>query len=420
MNRIALIWLVLQFAGLSVLAQQEGSSNQDDRLEVGDFAPDVEAESWITSDGDVARDKIPSLTELRGMVVVLYFWVSFHEGGEVFLPELNQLDANPALRTGVQIIGLTSGDRAAMEPQLQRNKVRFPVGISSKSAEDYRIESFPSFVIIDANGKIAQIGDSGQASSFAQTLNEVLTNVPPSRTHPEEAEKAVAKIEEARRRLRERDYKGAFEAARNASERATLGDPLKHEAYSLIDLIERIGYDQLTQVDSLLEQKKFSEAAVVLRTVAKDFRNLAPGKDAAKRTKAMEEENDAFKVATGDLAGEKAAGTLLTEGIADIRARRFGEGHAKLKKIVTDYSKTEAAEYAQPIIERLRANQDAWAYVSDHEGAIDSRQWLARAANLKSAGRIKEAKDLLLQVVTTYPNTVWAEQAKKELVDLPN
>lgn len=423
MRRGAILWLMAVLACGPAMAQEnqnDGLNTRDDKVEVGSYAPDVEAEVWINSDGDLPREKVPTLTELRGMVVVLYFWVSFHDGGEAALPELNQIDANTSLRTGVQIIGLSSGDRAAIEPQIKRNKVRFPVGLSSKTADDYKITRFPSIVIIDPNGRITQIADVSQAGSFSQTLFDTLNNVPPSRTHPEEAEKAVAKIDEARRLMRERDYQGAFQAARDASERATLGDPLKNEAYSFVDLIERIGYDQLALVDPLLDNKKYSEAAVILRTVAKQFRNLAPGRDAKRRTKELEENNDSFKAAVGDLASEKAAAELLHGGIADIRARRFGDGYTKLNKILTEYAKTEAAEYAKPIIDRLKANSDAWGLVSDDMSASDSQQWLAQGRAMKASRRYSEAKEYFSRVLTTYPGTTWAEQARQELVNLPS
>ena len=50
-------------------------------LEVGSYAPDVEAEEWLNAEDTLPVEKIPSLKELRGMVVVLFFWVFGKLGG---------------------------------------------------------------------------------------------------------------------------------------------------------------------------------------------------------------------------------------------------------------------------------------------------------------------------------------------------
>ncbi len=63
----ALIVAVGVMLGLSAVARAD--------LKPGTYAPDIEAKDWANTDGEPI-----SLAECRGMVVVLFFWVSVARG----------------------------------------------------------------------------------------------------------------------------------------------------------------------------------------------------------------------------------------------------------------------------------------------------------------------------------------------------
>ena len=62
------------FIAIALVGLIFGSSVRAD-LEEGKYAPDLEAKDWLnTEDGQPI-----SLSNLKGMTIVLYFWVSWHE-----------------------------------------------------------------------------------------------------------------------------------------------------------------------------------------------------------------------------------------------------------------------------------------------------------------------------------------------------
>ena len=64
-------------------------------IKVGTWAPDIEAKQWKNTDEPI------SLYECRGMVVVLFFWVTWHPGGEYIIPLMNLVSSEFGRQQGV-------------------------------------------------------------------------------------------------------------------------------------------------------------------------------------------------------------------------------------------------------------------------------------------------------------------------------
>jgi len=396
-----------------------GSDREKEVAPVGSYAPSIEAAEWLNVESE---DDIPSLVELRGMVVVLFFWVSWHEGGELFLPYANVISYTAFGRNAsVYLIGVTDAKRAAVQPQIEKAKVLFPVAVESKSAKEYGLDSGFGFVVIDAEGKIAFKGSgandlSGMVSAVEKTQEEK----PPFKTHPEEAKVCYRMLDEACDLIRAGKYPVAFLRARDVFRRSVLGDRLTSRSREVADLMEILGQDRFAQFEPLMEQKQFDRAAETLREVVRRFRRLECYREAKALYEKLEKENEAFKQAAERFKEEDAAARLYLEARDALKARRIGQCFERLNKIVTDYPRTEAAEYADAMLERMERNKDLWLLIGDHKARSECQQLLARARNLVSRGRYDEAEKILRQIIQDHPNTVWVEEAVEELKKLPH
>jgi len=234
---------------------RSGGRQNDEGLQVGDYAPSIEAKEWL----NVEREEdIPSLVELRGMVVVVFFWVSWHQGGEALLPIVNMLSYNPYGRTPtVYFIGVTDADRKVTQPLVEESKVFFPIAVESDAAKEYGFERGFGFVVVDPEGKIAFKGSGGgDISGTANAVRDLINEMPPTKTHPEEAKVCYRKLDEARDLVREEKYTRARNLAREAFLRSVLGDRLRSRAIELADLLEQLGYEQLAGFGPRMERKK--------------------------------------------------------------------------------------------------------------------------------------------------------------------
>jgi tetratricopeptide (TPR) repeat protein len=412
-------------AGFGVLLANVALAQRpdDEGLKVGDYAVAIEAgdnnRAWINVASD---DERPSMTELRGMVIVLFFWVSWHGGAEALLPYVNMFSYNPQIGRsgGVFTIGVTDADRKATQPLIDGAKIFFPVALESKAAEEYGFRNGFGFVVVGPDGKIIFKGTGGgDLGGMANAIIKAIQESPPTKTHPKEAAICYRRLDEARQEIRAGRYPRAYKDLRESLERSVLGDRLHSKTLEMGDLVEELGYDQLAAFQPLLEQKKYDQAAEMLRNVIRRFRGLDCYKDAKRLYEDLRKENEDFELAAARFDHEDAAARLYLGARDALRSRRIGDCYDKLNKVVTDYSDTEAAEYAEAMLARMKKIDSIWALVRDHQAAPECRPMLARARNLIGQGNLREAEELLRKIMRDCRDTIWAEEAKEELKNMP-
>ena len=387
-----------------------GSSVRAD-LEEGQYAPDLEAEDWLnTEDGQPI-----SLSNLKGMTIVLYFWVSWHEGGERFIPAVNQIE-NMAREHGVFTIGVTDADRSRIEDLIKEEHIFFPIALECKAAEEYEIRSFPHLVIIDAAGQIAYSGDG---KDIIQKLQEIIEETPVYRTHPREATRVRRLLDQARAAYRQEDYRLALIKARKAYNRALTGDKLKTECQEMIDLVEALGRDRLARAIQLIEEQDYTQGVTRLRDVIQHFRVLKVGKRARKRLESLREHNPEVKRTVELFDREAKAGRMLLTITELLWARSFGEAHESLETIVNDLSDTKLAAEARKILRRMKKNKTIMGYIYDYQARADCENWLAQAYTYRTNRDYRMARKMLRRIIDKYPDTIYREMAYQELGKLP-
>lgn len=386
-------------------------------LPKGAIAPDIEAKEWINTDGEKV-----SLSDYRGMVVTLFFWVSFHKGGENMMYLINLVENSRGLgrSRGVMTIGLTDADLKRTQEVISKEKITFPVGVESPTAKEYELGSFPRVVVIDAEGKVFWSGwPGGGGDELAKAITDALAATPPTRTHPVLAKQARSELAKAREALRQGQYRAAFEAARDANEAALTGDPLKTTCQDMLDLLEALGRDKLAEADEFVDNQKWEDAVRTFRLVQRQFRSMDVAKTAQERLDALAKSNPEIgNIVKAQHSSAKAKGELKKATDA-LEARRFGEAYETLLQIQKDYPDSEEADSAAAIIARMEAKPEIVAAVREKLAERDCKAWIARAKTLASARRYDEARTWLRKVLDAYPDTQFAKEAAAELVKLP-
>ncbi len=410
---IGMLVFCVALAGVSPSLAQE----QEKKYKIGDYLPDFHAEDWVLQPGE----DVPSLAELRGLTVVVFCFASFHEGGSIVVPFLNMMEANPFLGRagGVLVIGLTDADRKRTEGMLIQNKVTFPVGTASKTADEWEIQGNFGLVVIDPEGRLALHSNSPDLSQLQTALVDIAVKNPPTRSHPSEAKIVRRLIDETRQLVKQEKYREAYTRIAEAVSRSVLGDPLRSEAMELADLIELMAQNEMARVPALFDAKDYKGAAGVLRTVMRSFKSTDTGKAAKKRIEELEKVDGDFKLAIGGYSDEGVAASLLVQARTDIKARKIGSGYRKLDELVTKYPGTEAGEIAKGMIARMKENANVWGYVMDDQASAEAGKLIAQARSLLKSGRCPDAKKLLERVLDEFPGTTFEAEAKQELIKLP-
>lgn len=407
---------LLALFGVFFAAAGHAQNNDEKKVKVGSVAPDIEAKEWIN-----AEQTPPSLAEVRGMVVVLFFWVSFHPAGEQVMPTLVALQnqAEYGRTPGLMIMGVTDADRKQIEGALSTNKISFPVAVGSEAYKEYEIDTFPSMVIIDPEGKVAYRGLPSGGNEVEKQISDIYGKIPPWKTHPSEAVECQDIMTRVRELVRQKNYSEAYTEISNGMTKAVIGDKLKSEMQVYVDLIEQLAYDRLETVKPLVDQKKYKEAYAIIRTVGRQYRGTPAAKDALIFSERLAKRFDDYRVVAGSGTDEDAAAKLLAQAREDIANRRFGPGYEKLKDITSRFAFSEAAESAQQLIARIEKNKRVMAYVEDYRVGPDCEKLLGEARSNITAKRYKDARDALNKIIKDYPNTRYADQAIDELKRLP-
>jgi len=384
-------------------------------IPVGATAPELTAKEWINVDEPL------TLSKLHGMVVVLYFWVSFHEGGERLIGFVNAVETNPNLgrKRGVAVIGVTDADRKRTQPMLDKEKIFFPVAAGCDAHKDYQISRFPALVVIDANGKVTYAGLPSSLDDFVKSVLDTVAKTPPTRTHPLDVAGIQTDLKSARDAIREGSYRTAFRHARDAYEAAVQGDALKTLCQDMMDLIEALGRDSLAHVDEHLDKQDFPETVKLLREVARQFKGAEIGRTASQRLGALRKQHPEVAKLLEGQEQENDAREKLYNAQQLLMEKKIGEAYAELQSVTQQHKGTESADAADRIMKRMEKNELMMPAIRDYMASRDCEGWLAQARSYIATRRnLDKAKELLRQIMTKYPQTRYADQAAQELSKL--
>jgi len=128
----------------------------------GRLAPAWSNKSWLNTPGPIA------LESLRGRVVLLNFWVFTCYNCTNTLPSLRALDAEYRSK-GLSLIGIHTPefppyagehDRGNVAKALLKYKITYPIAQDNDNAswKLYGVQYWPSFVLIDKQGRIRHEG----------------------------------------------------------------------------------------------------------------------------------------------------------------------------------------------------------------------------------------------------------------------
>jgi peroxiredoxin len=144
------------------------SSAAAQKLEKGAPAPEIASVHWHNA----PPGEQPTLENLRGQVLLLEFWGTWCAPCVRAMPRIQQLHERYAER-GVTVLALSYETPEVLEPFLKKHRYTFRSGSDPEKQviAAYGIRSWPTSVVIDAEGKVFHVGDPYGAE---QVLREAL------------------------------------------------------------------------------------------------------------------------------------------------------------------------------------------------------------------------------------------------------
>ncbi len=402
---------------LAVSAAQAQSNSDKEGLKGGTPAPEIEAKEWINTDGEKL-----SLSDLRGLVVVIYFWSSLQRDRsiEANFELMNYIDS-AAQYNGIFVLGVTEADRFTVEKALQKQKVFYPIALGSVNHKDYKIETFPSTVIVSPSGKVAWTGRPGALLS-EQTFREAekaALDEAPTKTHPRLAKVANTNLEEARANLLRKDYRDAWRLARIATENALIGDLLKTRCQSMVDLVEALGRDKLERGQVLIDTKNYSEGIALFGEVLRDYNGSAPARLAKKRLESLSKKFPEVQKVLDRQHTDQQARQKLSEAISSLKEKDIGEAFELLEDIVKSSPDAEAADDARKILGRMRKDEGLMGHVRDYQSRGECEVLMSKAKGFETTKQYDRAREVYQDILKRFADTRYADDAAERLANLP-
>ena len=182
-------------------------------------------------------------------------------------------------------------------------------------------------------------------------------------------------------------------------------------------LLEAAG-KQMADAEALLEEKKYWEASVRLEAVIAVAPRSEPAGKAREQLKALRSDKLVWAAVEKGRLEHKAA-QALAEYEKGEKKRALAERLTALEALAKNFPGTEAGRTAAERAAAMRADPEVMRQIRMEAAESDCKSWLSMARNYIQADMPEKAKPYLDKVLQQYPDTLYAEEAKKLLAKIP-
>jgi tetratricopeptide (TPR) repeat protein len=296
---------------------------------------------------------------------------------------------------------------------------QFFVNRQQPVAQEWGVSGIPMLFLISPDGEVLWKGHGG----VEKALEKFIKTHPPRLLDPKQMAEAAATLDKVEKLISGGEYSNAIKSfgkiPADARAEATLGPRID----AIMKQLEEHASKSLEEAEKLIDEKKFGEAVIKLRDIAK-LTGLPAADEASKRAKAVlaMPEAKAQIEAAERAEREKDRASRADEALAAARksqeAKKDEQAYNQYRAIVSAFANTPAAGAASEEVKKYEQDPEFVKRVVSVGNETRARSVLNLAANYKSAGRTEQAKEKYQAVIDQYPGTKAAEEAKKELKTL--
>jgi TolA-binding protein len=245
-------------------------------------------------------------------------------------------------------------------------------------------------------------------------IENAFRNHPPKLAEADAVAGAATALDQAEGALASGDSGAAMKALATLPPTARNDAAVKQRVDKALAQLAPLAEAAITEADGLIEQKQFADAATKLNDVAKGL----PGTPAGLKAKAKLDEVSKMPEVKVELAKAAAAAKAGEELAAAQQLQADGnneQAYVKFKSIARNYADTEAAQVAQAAVAEYEKDPAFAKRANETVAGGKAKGMLGLAQSYKTSGKPELAKKKYQEVVDQFPDTSYAETAKKEL-----
>jgi len=361
------------------------------------------------------------LADLKGKIVVVDFWATWCGpcmGEAAHMVSVNQKYAG----NGFQFIGISlDQDAGSLKNVIAEKKFTWPMsfegqGWDGSTPKAWGVNSIPQTFIIGPDGTVLWRGHPAQID---EPLAAAFRDHPPVLVDPKVMDQARTTLDQIDSALAENQpgkaakllasFPAAAKADPDTATRLTATTAKVQDAASV----------ELASVDGMIDSQQYAAAIAKLRELSQTYGGLPVA--ASAKTKLMElgANPKVQKQMAADKAEKDAADALANAN--QLKTDKKDElAYSRFKAIVKSYPNTAAGTEAATTVKAYEADTAFMQRISMKANQKKAESMLSMADNYRSAGNSEQAKAKYQEVIAMFPNSTWAETARKAIAELGN
>jgi len=284
--------------------------------------------------------------------------------------------------------------------------LRVNAQVSPDLAQALRVQSYPTIVFANADGKIL-----GYQEGFVEAprLKELLQKTVTLVSTPEWM---AMDYDEANKAVTGNDYARAVSLLKNIVEDGK-DRPVQSKARVLLQDLEQQAGTRYSRARLLAERNQTAEAIEALNEVIKYYPGTPAARDSLALLTQLNGKGDA-----ADQSRARRAKEMLVQAREDYRMQQFSMCLDRCELLVSRFTNTPEAEEAAALLNDIKSNPEFLKTACNQLGDRLAIMTLALAESLLKKGQPQEAVFYFEKVIQNYPDTRHSETAQARLAQV--
>jgi thiol-disulfide isomerase/thioredoxin len=361
-----------------------------------------------------------STTALRGKLIVVDFWATWCGPCMEMVPHMVELNQKYAGK-GLQIVGISlDQDRAAMLKTIKEKGMVWPeyfdgTGWDNKFWKAYGADGIPFTILVGPDGKALYAGYP--AAGLDQAIEKAFKETPPVMVDPKivaDANESLARIESD---IKSGDTKSAIKQMAKIPPAARLDGAFAARQDDVQKKLQSAADAMLSNVQAQIDQGKYIDSVARLKELAEVLSGLPQAARAKLMLSGLMAKPE-VRAAISDAEKQLKAGDAL-DVAKKLQAQKKDElAYARFADVVKSFPGTDAASQAQAALNKYQQDAAFMKRMLEHTAAGKATAALHLADSYKAAGDLETARKKYQSVLADFPNTSYADLARKALTDL--
>jgi len=317
---------------------------------------------------------------------------------------------------GLQMVGISQdNDMPTMLKIAKERGFSWPQKFDQGQTQAaWGVAGLPSTFIIGPDGAVLWQGHPVQID---KALADAFKNHPPQLVDPKVLADATAIADKIEAALKDGGQASALKQLGTIPPEAKVDGELAARLVVIEKQVSEYATKSLAEIDPLIQKKQFVEAAGKLSDLTKALGSLPAGAQAKKKlaevmanpeAKAQFELVQKNKIAEDELAIAKK---LQADGKDD-------KAYLKYKAVAASFAGTAAGDQAKAAVATYEKNPALVKQANDGVVAAKAKGMMGMAANYAKAGRMELAKKKYQDVITAFPGSDPAKEAKAAIDEI--